>query len=61
MKPHLELKLRSGVVAPEAPYWEDVIRDKAGSDVAVDREVARLLTEHDTPVLTTMAYPPSGA
>ena len=61
MKPHLELKLKSGVVAPDAPYWEDVIRDKAGSQVAVDRDVARLLARHDTPVLTTRAYAPAGA
>ncbi|MEP7383184.1 MAG: S8 family serine peptidase [Gemmatimonadota bacterium] len=61
MKPHLELKLKAGVNAPDAPYWEDVIRDKAGSEIAVDRDVARVLAGHDTPVLTTQAYRPSGA
>ena len=60
MKPHLELKLRPGVVAPEAPYWEDAIRDKAGTDVAVDRDVARILGKYRVPVITTRAYAPHG-
>jgi thermitase len=61
MKPHLELKLKLGVDAPDAPYWEDVIRDKAGSDVVIDRELARVLTRHATSVLTTRAYEPSAS
>jgi thermitase len=61
MKPHLELKLRPGVQAPDAPYWEHAIRDKAGTDVAVDRDVARLLAKYAVPVLVTRAYAPHGA
>lgn len=61
MKPHLELKLRAGVAPPDAPYWEDAIRDKAGTEVNVDRDVARLLARHSVPVITTRAYAPHGA
>jgi subtilisin family serine protease len=60
MKPHLELKLRPGVVAPDAPYWEDAIRDKAGTDVHVDRDVSTLLANYRVPVITTRAYAPHG-
>ncbi|HJU73583.1 MAG TPA: S8 family serine peptidase [Gemmatimonadaceae bacterium] len=58
MKPHLEVKLRRGVPTPDAPYWEDAIHDKAGTDTVVDREVARLLARQAVPVLTTRAYAP---
>ncbi len=61
MKPHIELKLREGVVAPDAPYWEDAIRDKTGTDVPVDRAVARLLAQYAIPVAVTRAYAPHGA
>ncbi len=60
MKPHLELKLKPGVTAPDAPYWEDAIRDKAGTDVVVNRDVARLLARYAIPVLATRAYAPNG-
>ncbi len=61
MKPHLELKLRAGVGTPDAPYWEHAIRDKAGTDVVVDRGVAQLLARYAVPVLATRAYAPHGA
>jgi subtilisin family serine protease len=60
MKPHIELKLRPGVPAPDAPYWEDAIRDKSGTEVDVDRDVTRVLARHAVPVITTRAYAPSG-
>ena len=60
MKPHVELKLRSGVRAPDAPYWEDVIRDKAGTETVVDRDVTRLFARFAVPVLVTRAYAPHG-
>ncbi|MFN8570861.1 MAG: S8 family serine peptidase [Gemmatimonadaceae bacterium] len=59
MKPHLEVKLKSGVPTPDAPYWEDAIRDKAGTDVPIDRNVARLIARYALPILSTRAYAPS--
>jgi subtilisin family serine protease len=61
VKPHLDLKLKAGVVAPDAPYWEDAIRDKSGTEVVVDRDVARLFARYTLPVIATRAYAPSGA
>lgn len=58
MKPHLEVKLRPGVPTPDAPYWEDAIRDKAGTDIPIDRDVARLLARYAVPVIVTRAYAP---
>lgn len=60
MKPHIELRLLPGVVTPDAPYWEDAIHDKAGTDISVDREVSRILAHHRVPVITTRAYSPHG-
>lgn len=61
MKPHVELKLKAGVTAPDAPYWEDAIHDKAGTEVAPDPGIARLLAKYAVPVLATRAYAPKGA
>ncbi|MGQ0648556.1 MAG: S8 family peptidase [Gemmatimonadaceae bacterium] len=61
MRPHLEVKLRRGVPAPDAPYWEDAIRNKAGTDVTIDRDLARLLARHAVPVIATRAYAPHAA
>jgi subtilisin family serine protease len=58
MKPHIELKLREGAPTPEVPYWEDAIRDKAGTNTPVDREVAKVLARHLVPVIVTRAYAP---
>ena len=58
MKPHIELKLRSGVRTPDAPYWEDAITDKSGTDAVIDRDVARLLAKYALPVAVTRAYAP---
>ena len=58
MKPHVELKLRSGVRTPDAPYWEDAITDKSGTDAVIDRDVARLLAKYALPVAVTRAYAP---
>lgn len=60
MKPHLEVKLREGVPAPDAPYWEHAIRDKSGTNVTIDRALARLLERYDVPVIATRAYAPHG-
>lgn len=60
MKPHLEVKLKRGAPTPDAPYWEDAIRDKSGTEVPVDRDVARLLARYALPVLVTRAYEPEG-
>jgi len=60
MKPHLDVKLKPGAPAPDAPYWEDAIRDKSGTDVVIDREVARLLARYALPIIATRAYAPSG-
>jgi subtilisin family serine protease len=61
VKPHLDVKLKTGVAAPDVPYWEDAIRDKSGTEVVVDRELARLLARYAVPVIATRAYAPSGA
>ncbi len=61
MKPHLEVKLREGVPAPDAPYWEHAIRDKSGTNVTIDSALARLLERYDVPVIATRAYAPHGA
>ena len=61
MKPHLEVKLREGVPAPDAPYWEHAIRDKSGTNATIDRALARLLERYDVPVFATRAYAPHGA
>jgi len=61
VKPHLEVKLRRGVAAPDAPYWEDAIHDKAGTDSSIDRELTRLLARYAVPVLSTRAYAPHGS
>ena len=61
MKPHLEVRLRTGVPTPDVPYWVDAIRDKSGTDVPIDREVARLLARYAVPVISTRAYAPKGA
>ena len=61
MKPHLEVKLREGVPAPDAPYWEHAIRDKSGTNVTIDGALARLLERYDVPVIATRAYAPHGA
>ena len=61
MKPHLEVKLRSGVPTPDVPYWEDAIRDKSGTETIIDRDLARLLARYALPVLATRAYAPRGA
>ncbi|MCC6318279.1 MAG: S8 family serine peptidase [Gemmatimonadaceae bacterium] len=60
MKPHLELKLKAGAPTPDVPYWEDAIRDKAGTEVPPDAAVARLLAKYAVPVLATRAYAPRG-
>ncbi len=60
MKPHLEIKLREGVPAPDAPYWEDAIRDKSGTDVVLHPDLSKLLARHGLPVLSTRAYAPVG-
>lgn len=60
MKPHIELKLRDGVIAPDAPYWEDAIRNKSGTDVTIDRALARILARYAIPVVVTRAYAPHG-
>jgi len=60
VKPHLEVKLRRGVPTPDAPYWEDAIHDKAGTDSSIDRDLTRLLTRYAVPVLATRAYEPHG-
>jgi subtilisin family serine protease len=61
MKPHIELKLREGVATPAVPYWEDAIRDKSGTNVPVDREVAKLLARASVPVIVTRAYKSTAA
>lgn len=61
MKSHLEVKLREGVPAPDAPYWEHAIRDKSGTNVTIDGALARLLERYDVPVIATRAYAPHGA
>lgn len=61
MRPHLEVKLRPGVPTPDAPYWEDAIHDKTGTEVAVDPALARLLARYGVPVITTRAYAPDGS
>ncbi|MEW5918292.1 MAG: peptidase S8, partial [Gemmatimonadota bacterium] len=61
MKPHLEVKLRQGAPTPDAPYWEDAIHDKAGTDTIVDRELTRVLARYAVPVLATRAYAPQGS
>lgn len=61
MKPHLEVKLRQGAPTPDAPYWEDAIHDKAGTDTIVDRELIRVLARYAVPVLATRAYAPQGS
>jgi thermitase len=60
MKPHLDVKVKPGVSAPDAPYWENAIGDKSGTDVVLDRDVARLLARYALPVIVTRAYAPSG-
>ena len=60
MKRHLDVKVKPGVSAPDAPYWENAIGDKSGTDVVLDRDVARLLARYALPVIVTRAYAPSG-
>jgi subtilisin family serine protease len=61
MKPHLEVRLRSHVALPEAPFWAAVI---ANPGLAIDRfvpEVDRVLDRNRIAVSVTRAYPPHGA
>ncbi|MGH7695331.1 MAG: S8 family peptidase, partial [Gemmatimonadaceae bacterium] len=60
MKPHLEVKLRRGAPTPDAPYWEDAIHDKAGTDSPIDPSLSKLLARYAVPVLSTRAYAPHG-
>lgn len=60
MKAHVELKLRAGTPAPEAPHWEEIIRDKSRAGAEAHPDVARVLTRHGLPVWVTRAYAPAG-
>jgi subtilisin family serine protease len=60
MKPHIEIKYRAGRALPQAPYWEDIIRDKSIAAGEIPSAITRLLAKYALPVWVTRAYAPAG-
>jgi hypothetical protein len=60
VKQHIELKYRPDTPRPEAPYWEEIIRDKSQAVGETHRDVARILARYALPVWVTQSYAPAG-
>ncbi|HEY0997794.1 MAG TPA: S8 family serine peptidase [Gemmatimonadaceae bacterium] len=63
MKPHVELTVRPGTRPrglEDAPYWEDIIRDKARAVEPTEPQLAAVLRRHRRAAWATHAYAPRG-
>jgi subtilisin family serine protease len=61
MKPHIQLKLRHGIVLPDAPHWTAIIGDKSRATGELPPPVASVLARWALPVWVTREHTREGS